>query len=121
MTALWQVLDTLIELVGLSTVGAIPWTRYYLRLVVLAIEIDFLCLILVLLKRSSLIGESLELQTIHVLWLWNNHACCLASQSLEYWGQHLRFWNHLGSRFFVLSGIHILGICLVILAVVVNK
>lgn len=55
-------LDTLIKLIGLSTVGAIPWTRYYLRLVVLAIEIDFLCLILVLLKRSSLIliAESIE-------------------------------------------------------------
>ena len=66
MIALWETLNSFVQLVGLNRVSAVPWTRYYLRLVVLAIEINLLCQILVLLIQFLLIliAESLELQTI---------------------------------------------------------
>ena len=66
MIALWKTLNSFVQLVGLNRVSAVPWTRYYLRLVVLAIEINLLCQILVLLIQFLLIliAESLELQTI---------------------------------------------------------
>lgn len=88
---------------------------------VLAIEIHLLCQILVLLVRFllGLITESFELKTIHFLWLLDHHAEALAGQGLEDWSKSLGSWNHLCSSFF--SGVHILSICHVILAVVVDE
>jgi uncharacterized membrane protein len=76
LVALGKALDALIELIGLDRVGAVPWTCYFIRLVVLTIKIDFLCHVLVLLKgfRVDLIAQSLELQTAHVLRLLDHHA-----------------------------------------------
>ena len=55
MKALMGTLNTFVELICLYRVGAITWTRYYLIFVVLAIEIDFLCLILVLVVHLGMV------------------------------------------------------------------
>jgi len=76
LVALRKALNTFIKLISLYRVGAVPWTPYYLRLVVLSIEVNFFCRILVLLILAGeiLIAESLELKTIVVLWLQNDLA-----------------------------------------------
>lgn len=63
MVALWEALNSFIEFISLNRVGAVPWTHLYLRLVVLTIEVNFFCRILVLLiqARVVLIAEPLEL------------------------------------------------------------
>ena len=90
-------------------------------MLVLAIEVDLLCPILVLLVWMwILIAESFELQIIHFLWLLeHNLAGGLASLHLKDRSECLRFWNHLRSSLFFGRILSI--VCLVELAVVVDE
>lgn len=121
LIALGEALDALIELVGLDRVSAVPWTGDFLILVVLTIEIHLLCQILVLLIRIrvDLIAQPLEVQAIDILGLLNDLTLVLAGQSLEDGGECLRSWHHLRPGLF--GGVHIVGVCLVVLAVVVDQ